>query len=892
MKAGMSAKTIVIFVGVLLAATAGLIAIYAFSGKGDGSQAAKDGQTSPSGQASPPGGTGSGETWSSNRLTPPQQYQQTKTTAEQKLNSAKSRVKKLLASAAEASLDLNERVKCIDSAWTTIFKAMESALGTGEMIAETMKFAEDQLKSADGQTEEIIAKGVEEAKKAFDDAKSRPNPNERLEYAIRAIETVYTVEYAGRYRIMHSYPLSFFDIKSQFIDMAAELITKNNPVQNDDNEMMKNFNDAVNEFYKIAYALKIPDHIIMAKKIAKLLECAGKMKYGTLIMGVSVSRIVDAIQKCAYDLPYFNTDIIKVPIYKAKEIDIGSFSMLETEFGVEEYATLVVKSDIGAKIESISRSKQMSSPAAKADISQSVEDVENDIKAMETKHIAEMQRRSGKMNEIINKMIEAVSKEEQARKDCEDKKKARNAPSANDPEQEFSVKAYLMQEDIMEYRRSAVETMKKIYRAKQGVIDLRQKLDDIKKAPRSLNQATPEDNVVSNGGDGNAASPSSDQIFCNKMNGINNLLKSAHYSESSLGEGMKCLKDALASIFAMAQWALGAGKEDATMKFIEYRIEYLGKLEDMITAKAEKEAKKAFYGLNNKNDPNKQLECVIQVLENFNIMMEMDSPADAYDNKLEDGRVALEIAFDILKSKKQNDDDESKKLDGIIDDLFKKLNPFYSGHESTTKLLQEFKILFLQNVSSSKVGIQAAMAERIADAVQIFSYECLIGSARSFMELPINMETKLKSFIERVKTAMGEIRILKNEYEKIFVELNNSTAEALTPQMQNTGEYAEIMRVKAAKINKMKELIEEMKEQNNKINKVLDEIIKILEKEEQVTANNDESTKIEDAVSSFWMYLLQKRIMEYQLYVTSITERLYQIKQNIAYLEKKLDGIE
>lgn len=391
------------------------------------------------------------------------------------------------------------------------------------------------------------------------------------------------------------------------------------------------------------------------------------------------------------------------------------------------------------------------------------------------------------------------------------------------------------------------------------------------------------------------------QKFNGMKSHIEKLLALAANPNSNLGERTKCIMDVWASAFTMMHWALGKGEENAAMEFICCQMKQVGELGGVIMANAKKEAEKVLDDAMNKKDPNEQLECTVQALEKLNIMMKIlnikievfsivgEKNTDI-DKELKNSNVILKRFFNILKN--QNDDDESKKLNEeiyIFLDIPKNLS---LKDNSIATSLQNFKTLFLRNVSSKKIGISDTMTERIIDAAQNFIYEWLIKDGYYPEEIPQEKRDALNSSWSCIESAIREILKLEDDCVKAFEEVNKMIEYHKSAiQMQDMA-YAQISMIhKEKEVNKIKDLIKKMKEQRNKVNENTDKLIKMFEEEEQAKADREKNKKPEDAASDseqgfgLWMNLLQKRIAMSQTFAVLIMGSVYQNEQGVAKLK-------
>lgn len=429
----------------------------------------------------------------------------------QDFDKMKNSIVERLQQSVNSKLNLSERVECTDNLMTTLFKMMQCASEADEMN-KVVEFCENELeKCASWQQieDEIFSKALKESKKALANAKSTEDstPSEQMKYAIQAMENIEVMVHI--YDILNMQDSisdkdskdtnnidwnNIFGIMRESIEIMVKLMVDS---QKKDNVAgVKEFGKAVLAVFDVWQSFRLEDGLskfivisenvyeyvspqnrfkAIQQKIDTLLQCASKMNCDALVVGARVSYIIDKIQRAIYGSQIIDTvlccfnfrmpDLAQTRIFDAfmmlkravknleGSIDDGFYSIENLDFECVDTTPEIIRKSMKRGIESIE------------------------------KHIIKIKKKSGKMNAIINGVIEAITEEKQAKMDYEKKRGAEDF--IRDPEQEFSIRAYILQKWIAEYRQHAIDAMRMIYDYEQYVIVTKEKIADLKKKLRA-----------------------------------------------------------------------------------------------------------------------------------------------------------------------------------------------------------------------------------------------------------------------------------------------------------------------------------------------------------------------------------------------------------------------
>lgn len=377
-------------------------------------------------------------------------------------------------------LNAARAMRRVDKAWLDAIRAMQNASDAGEVTDEIVEFANKIVLRADELTLEIAARALEKARCRLDDAqKNGKDVIMRLQNAIEAVENAEVAESAEVYKIAKKRMHEASEMMRVSIGIAAELIVEN--IKDRRGIEIKGFNEAMASFGEVVRNFNQPDRERGLQWAEALKQSAGRVRQEaekvrnatTTIMSIDILRIIGGVRKATYGM--MRNAGLEASIYDENMLElIETFKKTIRAVKTELACAGVAKAKAWESIESIG------GPDA-AIIQSKIATAKQNIDRFRTS-IDKMKQECRILNTKFNKGIEAIAKEERAKKERRGDK-AQEELVSNRPEQSIGNDAYILQKIAMVCRRGIMGSLKNIYVYEKEITRLEQRLVEVGQVP-------------------------------------------------------------------------------------------------------------------------------------------------------------------------------------------------------------------------------------------------------------------------------------------------------------------------------------------------------------------------------------------------------------------------
>lgn len=318
----------------------------------------------------------------------------------------------------DAELNAGRAMQAIDEAWLSIIEAMQISCGKREITDGIVGSAGVMVQRANELTADIAERALNRAGDALKNAQdAQCDVAKRLQSALEAVENA---EVAGNAEVdgnIENYMREASKIMQKSIEAMARIVIENAKKQPSNSHEVRGLNKAMRALRREIRKLDLDQCIFfqlfnpLLQSTEALRQCAAKMGSGACVLGVSLSRIIDAVRKTTYGmlrsmkLPVSTCDVnMKVLILRFNKTLYEAWDTIEPKDEEARCAQLLAG-------ETVANDACDLSAAAKSSRIAAARRIADDLK----KSIVLMKKECNAANRKFNEMVSTIIKERRAK---------------------------------------------------------------------------------------------------------------------------------------------------------------------------------------------------------------------------------------------------------------------------------------------------------------------------------------------------------------------------------------------------------------------------------------------------------------------------------------------